>query len=176
MRGIHRRPVNSPHKWPVTRKMFPFDDVIMVSLCVCTIYVGGLIKICFTLVIANHLALGIPLQLCWHLAAGIQVVLYLDLYCDIHSSYISEELEGDAVDFQEQYCGYTMVLFLCVRFEIPLHDDIIKWKHFPRYWCVCGEFTGHWINGWVNNREADNLRRHCAHYDVIVMIYRKKWS
>ena len=28
VRGIHRRPVNSPHKWPVTRKMFPFDDVI----------------------------------------------------------------------------------------------------------------------------------------------------
>ena len=31
VRGIHRRPVNSPHKWPVTRKMFPFDDVIMNS-------------------------------------------------------------------------------------------------------------------------------------------------
>ena len=28
VRGIHRRPVNSPHKWPVTRKMFSFDDVI----------------------------------------------------------------------------------------------------------------------------------------------------
>ena len=27
--GINRWPVNSPHKWPVTRKMFPFDDVIM---------------------------------------------------------------------------------------------------------------------------------------------------
>ena len=27
--GIHRRPVNSPHKRPVTRKMFPFDEVIM---------------------------------------------------------------------------------------------------------------------------------------------------
>ena len=27
---IHRWPVNSPHKWPVTRKMFPFDDVIMI--------------------------------------------------------------------------------------------------------------------------------------------------
>ena len=26
---IHRGPVNSPHKWPVTRKMFLFDDVIM---------------------------------------------------------------------------------------------------------------------------------------------------
>ena len=29
VRRIHRGPLNSPHKWPVTRKMFPFDDVIM---------------------------------------------------------------------------------------------------------------------------------------------------
>ena len=29
VRGIHRSPVNSPHKGPVTRKMFPFDNVIM---------------------------------------------------------------------------------------------------------------------------------------------------
>ena len=29
VRGIHRSPMNSPHKRPVTRKMFPFDDVIM---------------------------------------------------------------------------------------------------------------------------------------------------
>ena len=29
VREIHRWLVNSPHKWPVTRKMFPFDDVIM---------------------------------------------------------------------------------------------------------------------------------------------------
>ena len=39
VRGIHGWPVNSSHKWPVTRKMFPFDDVIMEiyiasSLCV----------------------------------------------------------------------------------------------------------------------------------------------
>ena len=32
VRGIHRWPVNSPHKWPVTRKMFPFDDVIINSV------------------------------------------------------------------------------------------------------------------------------------------------
>ena len=29
VRGIHRWPVNSPHKWPVTRKMFPLDGVIL---------------------------------------------------------------------------------------------------------------------------------------------------
>ena len=56
---------------------------------------------------------------------------------------------------------------------------------------LCGEFTGHqsipsqrpvtrncdvffiyaWINGWVNNREAGDLRRYRTHYDVIVMEY-----
>ena len=29
VRGIHWGPMNSPHKWPVTQKMFPFDDVII---------------------------------------------------------------------------------------------------------------------------------------------------
>ena len=29
VQGIHWWPLNSPHEWPVTRKMFPFDDVIM---------------------------------------------------------------------------------------------------------------------------------------------------
>ena len=29
VRGIYRWPVNSPHKRPVTRKIFPFDDVII---------------------------------------------------------------------------------------------------------------------------------------------------
>ena len=41
--GIHRWPVNSPHKWPVTRKVFPFDDVIMTcprvwSVVLCFVY------------------------------------------------------------------------------------------------------------------------------------------
>ena len=34
VRGSHGWPVNSPHKWPVTRKMFPFDDVIMIYFLV----------------------------------------------------------------------------------------------------------------------------------------------
>ena len=62
-----------------------------------------------------------------------------------------------------------------------LHDDVIKWKHFPRYWPfvrwihqwpVNSLHKGQWrgalmfslicicINGWVNNREAGDLRRH----------------
>ena len=34
VRRIHRGTVNSPHKWPVTRKMFPFDDVIMICVTI----------------------------------------------------------------------------------------------------------------------------------------------
>ena len=41
--GIHRWPVNSLHKWPVTRKMFPFDDVIMTYLCP-TMFVRDVVK------------------------------------------------------------------------------------------------------------------------------------
>ena len=38
VQGIHRGPVNSPHKWPVTRKMFPFDDVITNITTLMTIF------------------------------------------------------------------------------------------------------------------------------------------
>ena len=70
------------------------------------------------------------------------------------------------------------------------HDDVIKWKHLPRYWPfvrgihrspVNSPHKGQWggalmftliyaqINGWVNNHEAGDLRRHRAHYGVIVI-------
>ena len=71
-----------------------------------------------------------------------------------------------------------------------IHDDVIKWKHFSRYrpfvrgihrspvnsphkgqWCgalmfslICAQ-----INGWVNNGEAGDLKRHRTYYDAIVM-------
>ena len=68
------------------------------------------------------------------------------------------------------------------------HDDVIKWKHFPRYWPFvrgihqspvnyphkCGALMFSLIcariKGWVNNREAGDLRRHRAHHDVTVML------
>ena len=31
VRGIHRWPVSSLHKWPAMQKMFPYDDVIMIA-------------------------------------------------------------------------------------------------------------------------------------------------
>ena len=70
------------------------------------------------------------------------------------------------------------------------HACFIKWKHFPRYWSFVrglhrtlvdsphkGQWRGvlvfslirAWTNGWVNNRDAVDLRRHRTHWDVAVM-------
>ena len=72
----------------------------------------------------------------------------------------------------------------------PRHDDVTKLKHFPRNWPFVGGIhrspvnSPHqgqwrralifslicvWINDWVNNREAGDLRRHLDHYDVSVV-------
>ena len=72
------------------------------------------------------------------------------------------------------------------------HDDVIKWKLFPRYWPFVrrihrspvnsphkGQWRGAlmlslisvWINDWVNNGEAGDLRRYRIHYDVTVMFH-----
>ena len=74
------------------------------------------------------------------------------------------------------------------------HDDVIKWKPFPRYWpfvrgihrspvnshhrdqwrgALMFSWICAWTNGWVNNRDAGDLRRHHAHCDVTVTIH---WS
>ena len=78
-----------------------------------------------------------------------------------------------------------------------MHDDVIKWKHFPRYWPfvrgihrspVNSPHKGQWrgalmftlicarINVWVNNRKAGDLRRYRVHYDVIVMVWQQATS
>ena len=81
---------------------------------------------------------------------------------------------------------YTDSVWYC-----PWRHDVIKWKHFPRYWPFVrgiywspvnsphkGQWRGTlmfslicvWINGRVNNREAGDLRRYRVHYDFTVML------
>ena len=72
----------------------------------------------------------------------------------------------------------------------PAYDDVITWKHYPPYWpyvrgihrsSVNSPHKGQWrralmfslicvwINGWVSNGEAGDLRRYRAHYDVTII-------
>ena len=68
------------------------------------------------------------------------------------------------------------------------HGGVIKWKYFPRYWVFvrelhrlilltkasdaelwCFPWSTPEQNGWANNQDAGDLKRHRAHYDIIVM-------
>ena len=105
------------------------------------------------------------------------------------SNYNSVKCSGTTVVCHSYYIapdGCHVPVTLC----FALHDDVIKWKKIPCYWPFVREIhrspvysphKGQWrgalvfslicvsINGWVNDREAGDLRRHLAHYDVIVM-------
>ena len=72
------------------------------------------------------------------------------------------------------------------------YDEVIKWKHFPRclpfvrgihrpsmnsphkgQWrrALVFSLICYWIHGWVNNGEAGDLRRHCAHWGITVITH-----
>ena len=72
------------------------------------------------------------------------------------------------------------------------HDDVIRWKHFSRYWsfvwgiqrssvnspykdqwrtALMFSLIHAWTSGWVNNRDDDDLGRHRTHYDVTLILY-----
>ena len=90
----------------------------------------------------------------------------------------------------DQYLNTKKHNKMRAKYILSFHDDVIKWKHFPRYWTfvrgihrspVNSPHKRQWretlmfsmicacINDQVNNREAGDLRRYCAHYDVTVM-------
>ena len=88
-----------------------------------------------------------------------------------------------------QFLVHNRPTVVCLKENI--HNNVIKSKHFPRYWAFLrgihrspvnsshkGQWRGAlvfslicaWSKNWANNGHAGDLRRHCAHNDVIVMM------
>ena len=88
--------------------------------------------------------------------------------------------------FKIPWCVTGVIWFYISYFQ----DDVIQWKYVSRYWPFvrgihrspvnsshksqwCGalmfSLICDWLNGWVNNQDADDLRGHHAHNDVTVM-------
>ena len=119
--------------------------------------------------------------------------MILDITTGVVSRYVNEQygvmnnvsgLHGGSARKNDRPVYTYFLAFL-------MHDDVIKWKHFPRWWpfvrgihrspansphkgqwrralmfplfCV-------WTNDWVNNRDAGDLRRHRAYHNVTVMV------
>ena len=95
----------------------------------------------------------------------------------IHHYTLSNELY---ISPSSAYCPFHFSLLA------KTHDDVIKWKHFPRHWSFVRGI--HWspvnfpltrnfdvfldlrlTNSWANRRDAGDLRRHRAQYDVTVI-------
>ena len=99
----------------------------------------------------------------------------MSLICAWISSWVNNRKTGDLRHHRAHY-----------------RDDVIKWKHFQRYWPFVwgiqrspvisphkGQWHGAlmifslicaWIKYWVNNREAGDFRRHHIHYNITVMM------
>ena len=103
------------------------------------------------------------------------------------SLYLLLDQHDECWVISEHNCDWVLV---CCVYGVTPHDDVTKWKHFPCYWPFVrgihrspvnstrkGQWRGAlmlsliytWINAWENDREAGDLRRYRAHYDVIEM-------
>ena len=137
VRGIHRWPVNSPHKGPVTRECFH----LMTSSCVSALAsIDGVginlspqwLKYFMTNT-WNHPWIN-TLDNPWWRHQMERIPRNWPFVRGIHRPSMNSPHKG-------QWCGALMLSLICA-----------------------------WLNGWVNIREAGDLRRHRAHYDVIVIL------
>ena len=115
VRRIHRRPVNSPHKWPVTRKMFPFDDDIMLRYPL-------LVYLC-DIPPKDVYALGPSLLLCFGFLFPTSIFSWLSLWClvpwinhfplyvcSIFGKSIVNKLVCNAIELMTVFLYYVYIL------------------------------------------------------------------
>ena len=114
-----------------------------------------------------------------------KVVTVTTLYSLVALKVVVKTTSSAANDYKVD----TVAIHSVSVYILLSHDDVIKRKHFPHYWPFLGESTGSpvdsphkghwtlmfslicaWTNGWANHRDAGDLRRHRADYDVTVMI------
>ena len=126
----------------------------------------------------------------WSVMVLIHLLLLLQKYIQITNKWIT--ISMDSHRNVQGNIVFKFVVSAVPDDGIPPHDDVIKWKHFPRYWpFVRGihrppvnslqkcQWRGAWMfsllfswtNGWVYNRVAGDLRRHRVHDEVTVMIW-----
>ena len=139
VRGIHRGPVNSPHKWPVTRKMFPFDDVIMYK---------------YALQTTSHYVNRYKLR-------SARYMTSFD-----HSEFRNEEVQRHCwthqglnkiavtlqTAFQEHFLERDIYPLIQISLNVVSKGLIDKKSHnFSRLWLVLNRRRIHYLNQWWNS-------------------------
>ena len=104
--------------------------------------------------------------------------------------YLCEDEPNNYKDTSGLSPSQSLSNIACLTTVTRYHDDVIKWTQFPRCWpfvrgihrspvvsrhkgqwrgALMFYLIGAWTNGWTNNRDAGDLRRHGTPCDVIVM-------
>ena len=106
------------------------------------------------------------------------------MYCRPHNEFATWVYNYFLCNlFDRVFSAFREFFYISAPYVYSLHDDVIKWEHFPRYWPFVrgihrstvnpphkGQWRGAlvfslicaWINGSVKNRETGDLRRHRA--------------
>ena len=128
----------------------------------------------------------------WNIFVSVSVhITFQELYSGFTAFlYFGTSLDSGSWCQRSNHDVYGWTSLMYPQEADNTHDDVIKWIHLPRYWpfvrgihrspvnsphkgqwrgalifsMICG-----WTNNWANNRDAGDLRRHHAHYDIIVM-------
>ena len=163
--GIHWWPVNSPHKWPALRKMFPFDDVIMSKiLTIDTPLLSQDGERWGVIFITNSDA--------WVTAALVRSSYGLRNIA-IYNTGPSYKLSSTRVYMHTCRCVWLVLLWLYNHFWIA----VILHRHLDNYWPMsvnmmtssngnifrvtghlCGEFTG---PRWIPHTKASDAELWC---------------
>ena len=119
---------------------------------------------------------GPPLATAGSGVPGVSIMITLDFHfktssknatvcvMTVHNLWIYRQLRATWWRHQMETCFALLALcagYSSVTGEFP---SKVQWRGALMFSLICA-----WINGWINSREAGDLRRHRAHYDVIVM-------
>ena len=158
--------------WGITQKMFPFDDVIEFGVTFWIVSAGTE----YYHIMKTALCFNVP-----RLLLPSVCVSPLKIYnCNFTARHGEHRRE---IKLRGSSCFVTFFMMTSSNGNIfrvtgPLCGEFTGPGEFPTQ----GQWRGAlifslicvWLNGWVNNCEAGDLRRHRGHYDVNVMVYH--WS
>ena len=129
----------------------------------------------------------------WFSCYKVTVLSHTHIGDSKYSPIAGNSLPSCLIRLERKRC--CILIILTRRYRVMhIHDDVIKWKHFSRYWLFVRRihlsavnsphkdqrrrafmfsFICAWTNSWVNkvnNRDAGDLKRHRNHYDVTVLM------
>ena len=170
--------------------------IVLNNQCVCFGWAGCTFAHSGNYSHAMHMMVSIPCAFTswwWNFIRYLSEIfacMHWDTLRRLISISVIQSLDGSSWVRHEQYVLLYTRNFCGLVIDQACHDDVIKWKHFPRFWSfvrgihrspVNSTQKGQWrrtlmfyliyvwINDWVHNREAGDLRRHRGHYDVVPM-------